>query len=328
MLTLALFVALQAAPQPGPVKTFGDWVVACDNAKRCELTSLLAEDGDFEGPQMAIVREPGPAGGWTVELMPAAEAKALRLSIEGMAASWTGEKFAGADAAAIVAAIVEGKAARVTDPAGKASGSVSLAGTSAALRFIDAEQGRAGTVTAAVARGAKPAAAAPAAPPLPRIPQVRPAGRPQPLPSATLAAMWTQSGCGDVYEGSDSRPETESHSLGGGKTLVLLPCGSGAYNFSAVPYVLEGGKATVARFDVVPGWTGTEGIATLVNADFDSKSGRLGSYAKGRGLGDCGGMEAYVWDGAMFRLVEARTMPECRGSVNWLTVWRAEAAPQ
>lgn len=111
MLTFALLFVAQAAPQQGPIKPFADRLVACDNVKRCEMTSLLPEQGGptAEAPQMSIVREPGPAGGWTVELMPAAVASGLRLAIEGAPA-------------AIVAAIIGGKAAIVTDPAGKASG--------------------------------------------------------------------------------------------------------------------------------------------------------------------------------------------------------------
>jgi hypothetical protein len=29
----------------------------------------------------------------------------------------------------------------------------------------------------------------------------------------------------------------------------------------------------------------------------------------------------------MFRLIEARAMSECRGSRNWLRVWKAKAVP-
>lgn len=334
MLTLALLLAAPVwqapAPQLGPIKSFGDWAVACDNVKRCEMTSLMPENGDWadEAPQLAIVREPGPGGGWTAEVMEGASARAVRLRIEGGpegAGSWQGGKFAGADAAAIVAAMVNGKTAIVTDSAGR-SGRVSLAGTSAALRFIDAEQGRAGTVTAAVARGARPAAAVPAPRPLPRISYAPPGGSPRTYSAATRAAIGRQSGCDANYEGMESKPETQSHALGGGRTLVLIPCGAGAYNFSSAAYVLgPDGKAAPARFDSPPGWVEGEGVASLVNADFDTKTGMLSSHAKGRGLGDCGSSETYVWDGAMFRLVEARAMGECRGSMNWLTVWRAEA---
>ena len=46
MLILAMLALAQAAPQQGPMKTFGDWVVACDNVKRCEMTSLQPEGGE------------------------------------------------------------------------------------------------------------------------------------------------------------------------------------------------------------------------------------------------------------------------------------------
>jgi hypothetical protein len=202
----------------------------------------------------------------------------------------------------------------------------SLKGSSAALRFIDAQQGRAGTVTAAVAKGAKPAGAVPAAPAIPRVASVRPAGTAAAFTPAMRRALDKSSECGSAYEGgTGDPPAAETHALGGGQTLVLLPCGNGAYNYSTRPYILvPGGKPVAARFDSPPGMV-PEGGPELVNARFDAKTGRLDSYSKARGLGDCGSAETYVWDGAVFRLVEARAMPECRGSVNWLTIWRAEA---
>jgi Protein of unknown function (DUF1176) len=48
---------------------------------------------------------------------------------------------------------------------------------------------------------------------------------------------------------------------------------------------------------------------------------------KGRGLGDCGSSQNFVWDGTMFRLVEARVMGECRGAADFLTVFRAAPRP-
>jgi len=85
----------------------------------------------------------------------------------------------------------------------------------------------------------------------------------------------------------------------------------------------------IAKFDYAPGETeASGGTAMLVNAGWDAKTGQLSSYDKGRGLGDCGTSKEYVWDGAMFRLVEARAMPDCRGSVNWLAIWRAAPVAQ
>src|SRR3546814_20523664 len=66
-----------------------------------------------------------------------------------------------------------------------------------------------------------------------------------------------------------------------------------------------------------------DGYPMLVNYGWDAARSTLSSYTRGRGLGDCGGAETYVWDGSPFRLVEARSMGECRGAMKWITTWRA-----
>ncbi|WP_447728062.1 DUF1176 domain-containing protein [Sphingomonas koreensis] len=344
MLTITLLALAQAAaPQPalkqGPIKSFGAWVVACDNAKRCEMTSIWPDDNQpeegspYDQVSVSIDRAAGPMGGFTVEIQLPGKSGTdrVQVSTERGFSIWAVPKndllkFSGAQAAQIVAAMIDGTDLRVGSEV-DVSGMASLKGSSAALRFIDAEQGRAGTVTAAAAKGAKPANAVPAPPALPKIGFVRPAGAAASFTPAMRKALDKSSECGAVYEGGTGPwPEAEVRALGGGKTLVLLPCGSGAYNFSTEPYILAAGaKPVPARFDSPPGYTeAQDGRPTLVNASFDARTGRLESYNKGRGIGDCGSAETYVWDGAMFRLVEARSMPECRGSVNWLTTWRAE----
>lgn len=335
MLILALLAAAQAAPAPTEVKTFGDWAVACDNLRACEATSLTpGEDFSDDSPQVSIAREAGPAGALTVEITPNADYRgSYRIDIDGKpvssgALAGTSVILRGAAAAQLVDAMLKGQAMATRASDGKPLSQASLKGISASLRYFDAGQGRAGTVTALVAKGSKAAATVPAAPPAPQVRFVRPAGKPEAVGAALRAAMNKQADCDSVYEGSEGgKPQIETHALGGGKTLALLPCGSGAYNFSTVPYVIERGKAVVARFDQVPGWTESEGIATLVNGGWDPARAELSSYTKGRGLGDCGSSETFVWDGAMFRLVEMRAMGECRGSANWLRVWKAEPVP-
>ena len=72
---LLALLALAADPVPGPIKSFGDWVVACDNVHACEMTSLLpgenpfpGENESFDAVALSIARAPGPAGGFDVEL--------------------------------------------------------------------------------------------------------------------------------------------------------------------------------------------------------------------------------------------------------------------
>jgi hypothetical protein len=230
----------------------------------------------------------------------------------------------GAKAAAVVAALANGKALSLTDAAGATIAHVSLAGSSAALRFIDAEQGRAGGVTAAVAKGARAAGTVPIALALPRVPSLPASGKAAAVTPALIKQMVGLSGC--ETEDTQVSDPIKGDALAGGKTLVLLPCGSGAYNFSSVAFIVSGGKPVLARFDFPPGGTEAGGTPTLVNAGWDATTARLQSYSKGRGLGDCGSSETYAWDGAAFRLIEARRMDECQGSINWLAVWRAMPA--
>jgi len=332
MLTLLFLLAAAdaAPPKLGSIQTFGDWTVACDNVRRCEMTSLIPEsqmsDSSDSGASFSITREPGPNAGFTFEIDGNGGIKgeaSVRIDgkvIVGGAAHKDVMILTGADAAKIVAAMINGKTLTLTDLGGANAANASLAGSSAALRFIDAQQGRAGGVTAAVAKGPKPASAVPAAAALPGIRSIAPSGPAAKVTPALIKAMRTISQC-DAEDSGSSEPIT-GDAIGGGTTLVLLPCGAGAYNYSGVPFIVTGGKPSIARFDSAPGFGG-EGFPTLVNAEWDAKTGQLGSYAKGRGLGDCGSSEAYVWDGARFRLIAATQMGECRGSVNWLTVWRA-----
>ena len=332
--SLLLFAAAEAAvPRPalGPIKTFGDWVVACDNVQVCEMTSLIAEndagDGGDSGASFSVARAAGPDGGFFFELSSNGGIDGpVSVRIDGKRiADGTVEKdgmtLSGDAADRIVAAMANGKRLTLNRKAGKEVAHASLSGSAAALRFIDAEQRRAGTVTAAVAKGTKPASAVPPVAPLPKVPSVAPSGAAAKVTPALIKTMRSLSGC-DTEDGQSSDPIT-GNAIGGGKTLVLLPCGAGAYNFSTVPFVVTAGKPAIARFDSPPGWTVAEGTPNLVNADWDTKLGRLGSYNKARGLGDCGSSETYVWDGTMFRLIEATQMGECRGSINWLTIWRA-----
>ena len=329
---LFLFAAADAAtPRAGPINSFGDWAVACDNVRVCEMTSLIPEDeaadGSESGASFSIARAAGPDGGFFFELSTnggVAGPVSVRIDgkriVDGTVAN-DGMTLAGDAADRIVAAMANGKRLTLNRKAGKEVAHASLSGSAAALRFIDAEQRRAGTVTAAVAKGTKPASAVPPVAAMPKVPSIAPSGVAAKVSPTLIKTMRSLSGC-ETEDGQSGDPIT-GNAIGGGKTLVLLPCGAGAYNFSTVPFVVTAGKPAMARFDSPPGWTVAEGTPNLVNADWDTKLGRLGSYNKARGLGDCGSSETYVWDGTMFRLIEATQMGECRGSINWLTIWRA-----
>jgi hypothetical protein len=294
------------APRPGVLKTFGDWTVGCDNTLACELRSLAPEGGDPQEVTVSIASAAGPGGRTAITIDDGGDAEP--------AVALDGRPVTGA---LTLAAMVKSRilTARV---AGQAAATVSLKGAAAALRYVDAVQGRAGTTAAFVARGPKPASAVPAPPAAPTIVALTSAGT-APLPSADqLAAMRRTAEC----ESGSTTDEPSAFALGGGKTLILLPCSAGAYNQVSAVFVLDRGGVAPVKADAPLGFTDdSDGVPGVVNGEW--KDGVLSSYAKGRGIGDCGVIQQLVWDGARLRLAEQREMGECRGNADYIRTWRA-----
>jgi hypothetical protein len=193
------------------------------------------------------------------------------------------------------------------------------------MRWIDAQQGRAGTVTALVAKGDEPAATVPERRAAPVIRAIVATGTAATPTTKQLAEMKRMAACED--DSSAARMDPAAYALGGGATLVMLPCSSGAYNLSSALFVIRGDTVAVAKADVPTGFgptpaAGEDATTSVVNGAW--KDGELTSYAKGRGLGDCGVMQKLVWDGTRFRLSEQAEMGECRGNPHYITTWRAQ----
>jgi uncharacterized protein DUF1176 len=328
MMFLAILLAA-AAPQPGELKLFGDWTVGCDNGRACQAVALMPEDWPEDGVTMSVRRGPErdahPAIGFPVEgAIAFLEADGRRLAVR-LVPGESGPQVASGDVAVLLGALRSARRLKLVGRGGASLGTVSLAGAKAALLYMDERQRRVGTVTALARPGAKPASAVPAPPPLPVVHAVPLSSAPPVAPGAArIAALRKQHGCTiDEVGGPD---DVEVAALGPDRSLVLLACGSGAYNVSFVPFIAErrGGRLDIrpAPFDLIPDWW-EGGRPILINAGWDAASGLLTSFSKGRGLGDCGTGSDYAWDGARFRLVEQAEMEECRGSVDYITTWRA-----
>ncbi|HEY5722272.1 MAG TPA: DUF1176 domain-containing protein [Allosphingosinicella sp.] len=330
-IVLAAAAAASPVPKPEELQVYGDWTVGCDNVRACQAVGLVPENWPDDAATIVLAR--GPEAGAVPEIsITMREGMGTALELDGKRLPvrlipGEGEaKVVPADVPALVAAIRSGNHLKVLGANGSGAGTVSLKGASAALLYMDDRQKRVGTETALVRTGARPAASVAPPPPLPIVRAV-PLTRSPPIAigAARIQALRRQHGCTiDEVGGPDS---AEVHALGAGQSLVLLACGSGAYNVSHVPFVATRRGRTVAiapaPFDVKPDWW-DNGLPVLVNADWDPASGLLGSFSKGRGLGDCGTSSSYAWDGSRFRLVEQATMGECRGSTDYITVWRAK----
>ena len=87
--------------------------------------------------------------------------------------------------------------------------------------------------------------------------------------------------------------QSETYQLNANKQLVLIPCYMGAYQGSSRAYIVSGGsnspyieQVMVLAYDEL-----TKAISAtldLTSPDYDEKTKTLSTFAKGRGLGDCG----------------------------------------
>ena len=325
-----LFLAAAASAADGEFPTFKDWTVGCDNGRSCmavgqynpsnfDLASVVVERGPLadDFPSIWFRNEDDSD---VIDL--AADGKRLGVRLSKDADDYTISVEPGS-AAEVIAAMTSASTLVPVRADGKKSSPLSISGASAALRWMDEQQKRAGTVTALVAKGAAPASAVPAAPPLPVVTAAVASGAlGKPLTDAEIAKIQEEhAGCTDedlsdkvAYGRLDSRTTL---------AIVTAVCGSGAYNFYGIPMLLrdDGTRevADVGKHD--------EGDVTM-NLSWDESARLLTSYFKGRGIGDCGASTDWAWDGARFRVVEEKAMGECLGAIAWIPYYRARVVPK
>lgn len=314
-------------PEPSELGVFKDWTVGCDNTLTCKAVALAPEDGDVPDTLMSITRASGPDGAFTVQINGSKlPGRPVIVAVDGKPVAQGGTlvddksaiAFTGANAHAIATRVANGKVLMMQGADGYQA-TVSLSGLAAALRYIDAKQGLAGTTSAIVATGDRQAVTP--APALPVIRAFSGTGDVTKLSAAQIKSLRDDNEC-PIAEYMSDPPAADYAALGNGKTLVLLPCDSGAYNLIALAFIVgKDGKPVLADFDAGTSFNDEGKTSQLVNAAFDGRE--LTTFAKSRGLGDCGISQSFVWDGAKFRLSEQSEMGECRGSSDYITTWRA-----
>ncbi|MES2289036.1 MAG: DUF1176 domain-containing protein [Pseudomonadota bacterium] len=325
---IALLALATAAVHPGELKTFRDWTVGCDNGRTCQAVSLMPEVPDDDSATMIVKRGPGANAIPEISLVPQNDGAAI-VAADGKRSGIRLVVKSGdvtilpADALKMIATVTTAQRIEVLDAKGKRIANISPAGASAALRYIDDQQKRVGTVTALVAKGASTVV-----PPAPALPIIIAPKVPKLLPAPYRAAE-ARKFAGDTDCGTDTSVfKPEAHRIDATHTLVLAPtpCDNGAYNYFSVALIAgnRGTPLVKARFDASTGMGGPDDPEpSLVNAEWDEKSRLLKTYAKGRGIGDCGSTQSFAWDGTRFRLAEQADMGECRGSTDYITTWRA-----
>ncbi len=350
----ALLLGSAPAAQASDFKQFRDWYAACDNLRNC---SAYGFDAELLGRGMSYLRiERGGAPEATVKVtitvdVPKGAKFTLRFddaSLPGLPTGLqAGEEYDGSDDGRRVTiagteALIESlrKAQKIiitrdNPPDGALKddekvSTISMSGAAAALLWIDERQQRLDTVTALVRRGPKPASVIPPQPKAPVIVAAKPAPAVKaPKPPAELLAKARK-----LCDGDEKAKLEEAEPLAPGLFLYSYSCPemSGAYNLNGVYFIAPAGQAQAARavsflWPVKVGDITHDGPKELAtNASFDPKTQTLHIWNKGRGIGDCGSEENWVFDGKTFRLAELRLMSECKGAVSqdWPVVYRAE----
>jgi hypothetical protein len=320
-------LAAVTAPPTAPVApemTFGSWTVACDNHRDCGGVSLHETDGSAETRHWVLhfTRRSGADTPVKIEAYPAfqeSDPGAVTVRIEGKASAFgfSKEGLVVGAGEKLLTAIAGAHRVELIDSAGKTVGVIPVEGASAAMRFVDDRQGRAGTATALVAKGAKPASAVPAPPLLPRIasPAV-PKAQPRTLNRAQLSKL--RNLASDLCQ--DELPsDPEFYRLDAAHSLAIVPCIMGAYQGASLIAVVDekGGwkPAIIERYEKPDGPIDAFEAYALTEPEYDASKRLLYSMAKGHGR--------------MFRLTSYQALNACAGAPpgSWLPRWQTVNDP-
>jgi hypothetical protein len=330
---LVAAAAVAVAPTPQPAQ-FGNWIVACDNARHCEA---IGQPREFPAANSGVnwtvhvARGADATASADVEAFPAfEEAVPVRLRIDGKTSRFAfganGEALG--DAASLLLALAGARKVEAIDASGKVVGTIPVSGASAALRWMDDRQKRVGTVSALIARGSRPASDVPPPPPLPRIAQPPISQAPARTLSATyLREIWQRGDC------DRESPDVETYRLDAAHSVGIVGCIQGAYQGSSLVVVIdETGRwrpAPIEQPAPLPEGAEPYDAYMLTEAEYSDDARMLTMHAKGRGLADCGESASWVWDGKMFRLASYAALEECGGAPpeTWLSRWQTANDP-
>ena len=353
VLLLAGLLALAAAgPAPVPVyKEFGDWVAACDNVRTCTAHATPDANSDAadaqNGVTLTVTRDAGGAAMPSVAVAGEHPGIPTAVSIDGhpvtgplpWATEGTGDSrvatLSGAPALALLQHMRDGSGMALSLPGSSAR--ISLAGLSATLLLFDDVQGRLDTAAALARPGPQGDASVP---PAPSVPVVHAAAAPPPLANgkalaavirraqgAALKAHDCDTDVADISDGDDAQPLTASDAV------VLLVCIQGAYQGSSLVFRVPRTAprdARLVRLPIPPGATkpDRDSDADLVtSAAYDPATAVLSEFAKARGIGDCGALAQWTFDGHAFQPSAYASQDRCGGEpADWPTLFRTRPA--
>ncbi|UYV17090.1 DUF1176 domain-containing protein [Porphyrobacter sp. ULC335] len=332
------------------VAEFSDWSVACDNGRECTAVSLsrdylariaMNDPGDYALPKLWLKRRPGPSAPLRVFIDttvwgeagggPGPASLHVYFDCDG---DCTGRAYrllpiepgrfelAPQDVAAFLAESIQSSRAATRFADGEMHGTITTAGLTAVVRFIDEAQGRRGTVTATFGKGPRPARSVPPGPPLPRVAVVRgeEVDANATLATDTMLLVARAQLCPQVsLEGPD--PSRARFRLETGQYLWALGCSGNPHAPRRLWLIETPGQGIAPYLVPRPEQGRAAELPILPNSDFDPASGQITAYSDGK----CGWRRRWAWTGKEFQMVDAVEMPSCYGIPlhQWLQTYRA-----
>ena len=310
MFLLAL-AAAAAQPQPGALKTFGDWEVGCDNVLNCSMRSLRERGPEAPDISLTISRSDGRL------------APAMFLAVRD-----NGEYVAE------FAVMVDGVPYRrdaLTDEEHRAvlklpgalslsvvgDRPISLRGVVEAMRHMDRVQNRSGTVTALVEIGEKgPLTIAIARQPS-EVSIKDVADETLQVSPTIVAGMRRFARCGRGDE------PVQAETFSDDTTLVLIPCGADPANRWTAAFTLRQNRWTPALIEQpsTPVWPIIASVTRLANPRW--YKGQLSVRFNRSASDDCGVRQDLFWDGTSLRLTHQEELGVCQGRADFITTWQA-----
>jgi hypothetical protein len=304
-------------------RAFKDWTVACDRTGYCSANTVSPPaEGQANGDYVLTVGRHAQQPYWEVSFATMGAASAdqwadFTITIDSQRQVFSlptevgayGEGnhfyFLGEGAQAVMDRFTPGTAVTVdfTDTAKQPrEAAFSLAGLTAALIWIDEQQGRLGSERVAFAApyGLVPIYAGDAVAP--------------DIPLALLDRHRADPDCEPMEELANGR-DIVVDELTEGYRVFLLPCQSGAYNFAQKVYVGATDYFEPQFFAEYQGEWGWIGTPFLWNAYYDPETNSVSTFAKARGVGDCGTQGHWQWNGFVFQLLEFRER-ECSDDID------------
>lgn len=343
-LSIALFLAASGTADPfGAPMIHGDWIAGCDNRGDCRLFSLpVAADGSSEeegkGIEIAIERAYAINQPLRVEVLlssiPVDESKSPTMRIDGktvpLRARWSNNTgvLDQRDALRFVRAMGSARLLEVVVDR-KVIGKASVAGLLPLLGYVDREQYRVGTIGALGAPGQKPVDYSVIPPLLPQLSIKSPPRSDEPhieIAPERLVEILKTDICLQYQDPQDTiKPEVEYVRLDKDNTLALVGSYCGGYNPTLRPYIIDNaGRTRMAQFGPNPLIDPDDPEPYLPGLWWNDREQLLSAFGRARSMGDCGQQTSFAWNGEKFVTVEYSSMPECRGSYNYVTTYKRE----